>query len=178
MVRAHGNVPAGFEGPGDDRLAQVGRRRSELGRRDGKRCLPRCARLEVRRDRRLDERVGHEKLSGCLDPAFGVGHVAFRVVVLNRASDLVQPQADQTEVRLPRGDLLRGGQSDPAGDPFADSGGAIEDDLACHGPVGRTQELLGAYVVERMATVRPGQTRPVQCVERRRGGSAVTAERS
>ena len=177
VVRAHRNIPASFERPGHDGFAQMSRRRAELRRGNCKRRFPCRARLEARGHRGLEKRVRDEQLARRLHPAIGGCDVAVRVAMVLGAPDFVEPEADEAQVRLPRRDLFRGGDPDPAGDPHAHDGRVIEDDLTSNRAVRRAQKLLGANVVQRMAAGRAGKPRPVQRVEGGGGGSAV-AERS
>ncbi len=55
VVGTVGDVPADLQGPGDDRLAQVPRRRTESRRGNGELRLPLLARLEAGRDDRFEE---------------------------------------------------------------------------------------------------------------------------
>jgi hypothetical protein len=177
VVRAEGDVPADFQGPGDDRLAEVRRWRPELRRRHRERRLPRLPRLERSGDGWLDERVLDEELALRLHPVLGVGHVALRVALFDRAGDLVEPEADETERGASGSDAFLRDQPDRAGDAVADACRSVERDLAVDRAVTRSDQLFSMDRVQRMAALRTRQSRLVEGIEGRWGGTSVGPER-
>ena len=119
-----------------------------------------------------------EELAARLHPVLGGGDVAVGVAILPRARHLVEPQPDQPQRRLAGVDPLRGRQAERPGDPLADHGRAVQDDLAGDRAVGRAEQLVGRDGVERVAPLRSGQARPVDGVERLGRRAGVAAERA